>query len=89
MSTQEVTLPEEIVNRARVAARSQGISLAGYIAQSLEMRVDAERQMDVIVRRACRANVERVIEMVRNAPDLPPDEGDELPLDSQSKGMSR
>ena len=58
-------------------------------ADSLGMCTDADRQMDSLTRRASSVNHREVIEAVRAAPDVPPCEGDELPEEGSSVGMSR
>lgn len=79
MGMQQVTLSTEVIEEARNAAQGLGISLADYISESLRMRRAADRQIDYLNRRAARADVGAVLELLRHAPDVPPDEGDEMP----------
>lgn len=79
MGMQQVTLPAGVVEDAESAAQGLGVSLADYISESLRMRRAADRQIDYLNRRAARANVGAVLELLRHAPDVRPDEGDEMP----------
>lgn len=89
MSVAEIVLSEEVASRLRSAARVRGVTVEAFITESLDMRLAAERQVAYLDERAARSDVQSAISLVRNAPDVPPEDGDEVPDASQIRGTGR
>lgn len=89
MSVAEIVLSEEVASRLRSAARVRGVTVEAFITESLDMRLAAERQVAYLDERAARSDVQSAIALVRNAPDVPPEDGDEVPDASQIRGAGR
>jgi hypothetical protein len=89
MSVAEIVLSEEVASRLRSAARVRGVTVEAFITESLDMRLAAERQVAYLDERAARSDVQSAITLVRNAPDVPPEDGDEVPDASQIRGTGR
>lgn len=70
-------MPDHVLAQAREAAREDNTSvnqlLTSFIAQGLGQR----QGLRMMHERAARADVDAVLAMLDQAPDVPPDEGDE------------
>lgn len=79
MSAAEILLPEAVASRLRSAARVRGVTVEAFIEESVELRLAAERQVAHLEERASRSDLPSASALVRNAPDVPPEDGDEMP----------
>ena len=79
MNVATIVLPEDVASRLRSAARVRGVTVETFIAESVDMRLAAERQVADLETRAARSDVRSAIALVRNAPDVPPEDGDAMP----------
>jgi hypothetical protein len=72
-------MPSHVLEQAKQAAKEDGTSLnqlmTSFIAQGLGQR----RGLRMMQERAGRADVDAVLRMLDDAPDVPPDERDALP----------
>lgn len=89
MSVAEIVFPDDVSVRLRSATNGRGVTVEHFIAESVEMRLDADRQVELIDARAARADREAAIKLVRNAPDVPAEEGYEMPGDGHASTMGR
>lgn len=79
MSVADIVLSADTASRVRSAARLRGITVEAFIAESVDLRLAAERQVAYLEERAARSDIRSAIELVRTAPDVPPEDGDEMP----------
>ncbi|ORE98350.1 hypothetical protein [Aurantimonas sp. 22II-16-19i] len=82
MSTYPLRLPDHIMEQARAAAAEDGISINQMIASLVAEGLGHRRGLAMMRRRAARGDVDAALAILDQAPDVPPDEGDE-PLDTQ------
>lgn len=84
MSAARIVLSEDVASRLRSAARLRGVTVETFIAESVDMRLAAERQVADLEARAARSNVQSAIKLVRYAPDVPPEDGYAMPSTVQT-----
>ena len=79
MTSFPLRMPDHVLAQAREAAREDNTSvnqlLTSFIAQGLGQR----RGLRMLRERAARADVDAVLAMLDQAPDVSPDAGDERP----------
>jgi post-segregation antitoxin (ccd killing protein) len=79
MSVADIVLSDDLASRVRSAARARGVTVEALITQGVDALLAAERQLAYLEARAARSDVGAAIELVRKAPDVQPEAGDEMP----------
>ena len=79
MSTMSLRLPESLHERARELAKREGISINQLIATALAEKVSALDTVAYLEERASRGSRDAFLNALSKAPDIAPEEGDELP----------
>ena len=85
MSTMSLRLPESLHERARELAKREGISINQLIATALAEKISALDTIEYLEERASRSSREAYLEILSRVPSRPPDPGDELPKELNSK----
>ena len=79
MSTIQLSLPESVLDEARKLASKDNIPLDYYVALVLTRHIASLQGIEYLQQRAKGApSRERFLEILRNAPDVPPIPGDEI-----------
>jgi hypothetical protein len=78
-SAYPVKLPPSIGNAARKLAKEDGVSLSQWVSIAVAQKISSVETADAFFKRRSEG-AEQVdfLEILRNAPDRPPDQGDEL-----------
>lgn len=84
--TYALRLPDHVMDEAKAVAEAQGTSLNQLFTSFIAHGLGQHHAFATIRERAERANVPAVLELLANAPDVPPDEGDELAEEHDSVG---
>ena len=80
-ATYPLKLPASIKTAAARLAKEDGVSLNQWITAAVAQKIGAvETAADFIKRRASTAKPEDLKEFLANAPDVPPEAGDEIPV---------
>ena len=75
----QIELPEEIRAPVRREAEEAGISIEEMVTRYVRERIEAQRQIAELRRRAERGKTVSLREVLDQVPDVPPMPGDELP----------
>lgn len=88
MSAAEIVLSDDLASRVRSVARARGVTVEALISESVDTLLAVERQLAYLEERAARSNVQAAIKLVRQAPDVPAEAGDDMldPLRRQGVG---
>ncbi len=79
-SAKKISLPKSLESEAQRLADDDGVSLDQWVALAVAQKIGAiESTADFFRRRAAGATGKDLLRFLRNAPDVPPDPGDELP----------
>jgi hypothetical protein len=89
MSSLSLRLPESLHQKLRELAEREDISINQFIATALAEKAAALLTADYLEARGQRANAKLVDRVLSRVPDVPPIEGDELPLRHQSRKKQR
>jgi hypothetical protein len=74
-----IELPPSIGNAARKLAEEDGISLSEWVSIAVAQKISSIESAEAFFRRRSQgAESVDFLEILRNAPDRPPDPGDEL-----------
>ena len=84
--TYALRLPDHVMEQAKAVAEAQGTSLNQLFTSFISHALGQHQALEAIRERAARANVPAVLELLANVPDVPPDEGDEMPEEPGSVG---
>jgi hypothetical protein len=75
-----IKLPPSLGNAARKLAEEDGVSLNQWVSIAVAQKISSVETAEAFFkRRAQGADQVDFLEILNNAPDLPPDPGDELP----------
>ncbi len=74
----QLDLPESVLDEARKLASKDNIPLDHYVALVVTRHVAALQGIEYLKQRAKGASREKFLEVLRNAPDVPPMPGDEI-----------
>jgi hypothetical protein len=78
-SAYPVKLPPSIGNAARKLAKEDGVSLSQWVSIAVAQKISSVETADAFFKRRSQgAEQADFFEILRNAPDRPPDRGDEL-----------
>ncbi|MCJ2012007.1 hypothetical protein [Methylobacterium sp. J-076] len=77
--TYALRLPDHVMEQAKAVAEAQGTSLNQLFTSFIAYGLGQHQAFETIRRRAARADVPAVLELLAQAPDLPAAEGDEMP----------
>ncbi len=77
--TYALRLPDHVMEQAKAVAEAQGTSLNQLFPSFIAYGLGQHEAFETIRRRAERADIPAVLELLDRAPDVPPAEGDELP----------
>jgi hypothetical protein len=78
MSTIQLNLPESVLDEARKLATKDNIPLDYYVALIVTRHIAARQGLEYLQQRAKGASRERFLEILAQAPDVPPIPGDEI-----------
>jgi len=78
MSTLSVRLPESIHREVRELAKADGVSINQFISLALAEKVSSLRTVDYLKQRAANGSAEHMLSMLREAPDVEPEERDRM-----------
>ncbi len=78
MSTLSVRLPESIHREVRELAKADGVSINQFISLALAEKVSSLRTVDYLKQRAVNGSAEHMLSMLREAPDVEPEERDRM-----------
>jgi len=80
MSAITVRLPESVHGQARELALADGASINNFIVSAVAEKIAARRTVEWLKKQAAeRGSPERLLELLDQAPDVPPMPGDERP----------
>jgi hypothetical protein len=79
MSGFALRVPDHILAQAKAAAAEEQVSINQLLVALISEGLGHRRGLRELQKRAARANVADALSILDNAPDMPPDEGDELP----------
>ena len=77
--TYALRLPDHVMEQAKAVAEAQGTSLNHLFTSFIAHGLGQHQAFETIRKRAERANVPAILELLANAPDVAFDEGDEMP----------
>lgn len=78
-SAYPVKLPPSIGNAARKLAKEDGVSLSQWVSIAVAQKISSVETADAFFKRRSQgAEQAEFLEILRNAPDRPPDRGDGL-----------
>lgn len=78
MSALQLDIPESLIERVKLLADKDGVSIDDFIALALTEKVATLETADYLAERARRGSRERMLEILAKAPDMEPDEVDRL-----------
>ena len=79
MSGFALRVPEHILEQAKAAAAEDHVSINQLLVAIIAEGLGHRRGLHDLKRRAARANVGEALRILDQAPDAPPDVGDEIP----------
>jgi hypothetical protein len=79
MTAFQLRLPEHIMEQAKAAAAEEKTSVNQMLLALIAEGLGQRRGLKMLRERAARGNVEAALAILDRVPDVPPDEGDELP----------
>jgi uncharacterized protein (DUF1778 family) len=89
MATLSLRLPESIHRKLAEIAKSEGISINQFIASAAAEKLAAVTTEAYLAERATKATRNRFESALATVPDVPPDEGDELPVGYRKPGAKK
>ncbi len=78
MSTLNISIPDSIRKRVEALAHEDGVGVDSFVATVLAQRVAVADADSYIRSRAQRGSADRMLEILKQAPRVEPDEGDRL-----------
>lgn len=83
-----VTLPKSLESAARRLAKEDGVSLSHWVSLAVAQKIGAvESAAEFLKRRAKGANGQGLLKHLDQAPDVPPQPGDEPPSNFRRAGF--
>ncbi len=79
MSTLQINLPDSVRERVEHFAREDGVSVDDFLTIVIAQRVAVAEADSYIKRRGARGSSERMLELLKRAPDIEPDSYDRIP----------
>jgi len=86
MSTLTISIPESIRCRVESLAREDGVPVDDFVASILSQRIAVAEADSYVRQRASRGSAEQMLEILKAAPEVEPDEEDRLPRPPEGKG---
>jgi HicB family len=78
MSGFALRVPDHILAQAKAAAAEEHVSINQFLVALIAEGLGHRRGLRDLQKRAARADVEEALRILDHAPDMPPEEGDEL-----------
>jgi hypothetical protein len=78
MSNLTLQFPEQLLEDAQILAQREHLSLEEYVLRILSEQIAGEANWRRLVERGRNVTKERFLEILRKAPDVPPQPGDEI-----------
>ena len=78
MSTLTISIPESIRCRVESLAREDGVPVDEFVASILSQRIAVAEADSYVRRRASHGSAERMLEVLKSAAEVEPDEDDRL-----------
>lgn len=78
MSTISVTLPDNLKQSIEEQARRENLSTDEFIALALSEKVKHVDELQYLQMRAAKGSRDALLKLLKKAPDVPPDVGDEV-----------
>lgn len=79
MSTLTISLPDSVRRRVESLAELDGVPVEAFVASVLAQRVAVADADTYVQRRAMKGSAEQMLEILRAAPKVEPEEQDRLP----------
>jgi hypothetical protein len=80
MSGFALQVPDDVLAQAKTAAAEEHVSIDQLLVGLLSEGLGHRRGLRDLRQRAARANVAEALRILDSTPDVPPEEGDELPV---------
>ena len=78
MSTISVTLPEKLKQSVEELAKKENLSTDEFISMTLSEKVTQVDELQYLQLRAAKGSREAFLKLLKKAPDVSPDPGDEI-----------
>ena len=78
MKALKLRLPDSLREQVEALAASEGVSVDSFISLALAEKVATLQTADYLTRRAARGDRGKLLAMLAKAPDVPPDDYDQL-----------
>lgn len=78
MSALSLRLPKSLHEQLRELAKEEGVSVNQFIVLAVAEKVAALSTIEYLEKRAKRGSREKLLEMLKKAPDIEPEESDKL-----------
>jgi len=78
MSTLSVRLPDSIHREVRELAKEDGVSINQFISLAIAEKVSSLRTVEFLKQRATRGSAAHLLSILDAAPDIAPDENDQI-----------
>ena len=88
MSHLSLRLPHSLHRKVRQLAQQDEISINQFIATAVAEKTAALLTVECLAERGRRADAQLVDRILSRVPDVPPDQGDELPVRAQASPRS-
>lgn len=89
MSTYPLRIADHVMEEARQAAAEDNVSLNQLLSAFIADGVGHRRAIMNLKRRGARGNAKAALDILDRAPDVAPDDGDELIDEGRSAGQRR
>jgi len=89
MSTYPLRIADHVMEEAKQAAAEDNVSLNQLFSAFIADGVGHRRAIMNLKRRAARGNAKAALEILDRAPDVAPDDGDELIAEGRTAGPRR
>ena len=78
MSSLSISIPDSVRERAESLAREDGVTLDAFVASVLSQRIAVADADSYIRRRASRGSIQRMLDILSQAPKIEPEPQDRL-----------
>lgn len=79
MSTLTISIPDSVRRRVESLAQEDGVPVDAFVSTVLSQRVAVAEADSYVRNRALRGSAAQMLEILRSAPPVEPDENDRLP----------
>lgn len=79
MSTLTISIPDSVRERVESLAQQDGVPIDAFVSSILAQRVAVAEADSYVRNRAIRGSASQMLEILRSAPKVEPDEQDRLP----------